>query len=105
MVRGTVLADGAPTKLDASLPADATMAQTLDAYRRALPAGTPFHVFLDQPPSEDTQIGAIAAAWGIKAVPETFIIDKMGRIRYYFDNSRDWNLSVARTCLRSIMDE
>lgn len=95
----------APNKLDPNLPADASMAQTLDAYRRALPEGTPFHVFLDEPASSDTQIGKIATSWGVAAVPESFIIDKEGRIRYYFDNSRDWNLSVAHTCLRSIIDE
>jgi thiol-disulfide isomerase/thioredoxin len=95
----------APDKLPADLPADASMSQMLDVYRRALPQGTPFHVFLDAPPSEDSQIGKIATAWGVHAVPESFVIDKVGRVRYYFANSRDWNLSVARTCLRSLMDE
>lgn len=95
----------ASSKLDPNFPADATMAQTLEAYRRALPEGTPFHVFLDPPASEDTQIGQIATQWGVAAVPESFVIDKHGRIRFYFDNLRDWNLGVAHTCLRSIIDE
>jgi thiol-disulfide isomerase/thioredoxin len=95
----------APAKLDAALPADPSLAQMLDNYKKALPEGTPFHVFLDPPQSDDSQIGQIAAQWGVRAVPESFIIDKAGRIRYYFDNSRDWNLSVAHTCLRSMMDE
>lgn len=94
-----------PGKIDPNLAPDADLAATLAAYKNALPEGTPFHVFLDEPPNEDTQIGKIAAAWGVAAVPESFIIDKNGRIRYYFDNSRDWNLSVAHTCLRSIIDE
>lgn len=95
----------APDRVDANLPADPSMQQMLDNYRRALPHGTPFHVFLDTPATEDTQIGAIASRWGVKAVPESFIIDRAGRIRFYFDNSRDWNLSVADTCLRSLMEE
>jgi peroxiredoxin len=101
----SLMASLAADKLDPNLPVDASMAQALDAYRRALPEGTPFHVFLDPPASEDTQIGKIASSWGVAAVPETFVIDKQGRIRFYFDNSRDWNLSVAHTCLRSIIDE
>jgi thiol-disulfide isomerase/thioredoxin len=95
----------APGKLDPAFPADASLAQTLDAYKKALPEGTPFHVFLDPPASEDTQIGQIASQWGVAAVPESFIIDKHGRIRFYFDNLRDWNFGIAHTCLRSIVDE
>ena len=101
----SLIASLAPDKLDPALPVDASMAQMLPAYQRALPAGTPFQVFLDTPPSDDTQIGAIAARWGVAAVPESFIIDKAGRIRFYYDNTRDWNLGVAHTCLRSIINE
>ncbi len=101
----SLMASLAPDKVDPNLPANASLAQMLPVYQRALPAGTPFKVYLDAPPSEDTQIGAIAARWGVAAVPESFIIDKAGRIRAYYDNSRDWNLGVARTCLRSIIDE
>jgi thiol-disulfide isomerase/thioredoxin len=101
----SLMASLAPSKLDPNLPTDASLAQTLDAYRKILPEGTPFHVFLDPPASEDTQIGQIATRWGVAAVPESFVIDKAGRVRFYFDNSRDWNLSVAHTCLRSIIDE
>lgn len=92
-------------KLDPNFPVDASMAQTLAEYKKTLPEGTPFHVFLDPPASEETQIGQIATQWGVAAVPESFVIDKQGRIRFYFDNLRDWNLSIAHTCLRSIVDE
>ncbi len=97
-----LMASLVPQKLDPSMSPDADVAA---AYRNLIPGGPAFKVFLDEPASEDTQIGKIATAWGVNAVPESFIIDKHGRIRYYFDNSRDWNLSVARTCLRSIIDE
>jgi thiol-disulfide isomerase/thioredoxin len=101
----SLMASLAADKLDPELPADASMAQMLEAYKKALPAGAPFQVFLDEPPNEDTQIGAIASSWGVGAVPESFLIDKAGRIRAYYVNSRDWNLGVARTCLRSIINE
>lgn len=100
-----LMASLAADKLDPALPTDASLAQMLAAYKKAMPAGTPFHVFLDEPASEDTQIGAIATAWGVGAVPESFLIDKAGRLRAYYVNSRDWNLGVARRCLRSVIDE
>lgn len=89
----------------ASLPAgDVTMQQALDLYRSALPDGVPFQVFLD-PPAGDGNIGAIAASWGIKAVPESALIGRDGKIRAYFVNKRDWQSPVAETCLRSVIDE
>jgi thiol-disulfide isomerase/thioredoxin len=76
----------------------------LDAYRRALPDGVPFKVFLD-PPKDDSPIGPITKSWGIKAVPESALIDRKGNIRAYFVNKRDWESPVAHTCLRSVIDE
>jgi thiol-disulfide isomerase/thioredoxin len=83
---------------------DVTMEQALGVYQQALPGGVPFKVFLD-PPAGDGNIGAIAAAWGIKAVPESALIDRNGVIRAYFVNKRDWQTPVAETCLRSVIDE
>ena len=80
------------------------MKAALDAYRQALPNGTAFKVFLD-PPTGDDNIGQIAASWGIKAVPESALIDRKGNIRAYFVNKRDWTSDVAETCLRSVIDE
>jgi peroxiredoxin len=72
--------------------------------QEALPNGSPFQVFLD-PPAGDDNLGQIATAWGIKAVPESFIVDRTGRIRHYFVNKRDWDSGVAETCLQSLIDE
>jgi thiol-disulfide isomerase/thioredoxin len=83
---------------------DVTMEQALGVYKQALPDGVPFKVFLD-PPEGEGNIGAIAASWGIKAVPESALIDRNGVIRAYFVNKRDWESPVAETCLRSVIDE
>ncbi|MBK9031587.1 MAG: TlpA family protein disulfide reductase [Myxococcales bacterium] len=76
-----------------------------DDVKKALPKGAPFQVMLDPPPDDDSNIGAIATAWGIKAVPESFVIDKQGRIRMYLINKRDWDASVTETCLQALIDE
>ncbi|RMH43229.1 MAG: TlpA family protein disulfide reductase [Deltaproteobacteria bacterium] len=69
------------------------------------PEGTPMTVLLDPPASEDEQIGKIARAYGVPALPETFVIDKQGYIRHYFVNKRDWKSDIAVTCLRSLIEE
>lgn len=80
------------------------LSKALALYKQALPNGVPFKVFLD-PPEGQGNIGAIAASWGITAVPESALIDRKGRIRAYFANKRDWESPVAQTCLRSVIDE
>jgi peroxiredoxin len=74
------------------------------AVGHALPHGAPYQVFLD-PPDEEGSIGPISQSWGTHAVPESFLIDRAGRIRMYFDNRRDWDSPVAETCIQSIIDE
>ena len=82
---------------------DWDLPKALATYAKALPAGVPFKVLLD-PPADDGNIGAITASWGIKAVPESALIDREGNIRAYFVNKRDWASPVAQTCLRSVID-
>jgi len=80
------------------------LAKALDLYAHGVPKGTSFQVLLDKP-AGDENIGQIAASWGIKAVPESALIDRQGNIRHYFVNKRDWQTPVAETCLRSVIDE
>jgi thiol-disulfide isomerase/thioredoxin len=80
------------------------LSEALAAYKQGVPDGTAFQVLLD-PPAGDDNIGQIAASWGIKAVPESALIDRQGNIRHYFVNKRDWQTPVAETCLRSVIDE
>lgn len=74
-----------------------------EGIRKKLAGGSATTVLLDPP--GDGAIGPVATAYGVSAVPESFIIDREGIARYYFGNRRDWRGTVARTCLRSILDE
>jgi thiol-disulfide isomerase/thioredoxin len=91
---------------DAATPAseEPPLPEVLAAYQQALPNGVPFQVFLDRP-AGDENIGQIARSWGIKAVPESALIDRDGNIRAYYANKRDWESSVAETCLQALIDE
>jgi thiol-disulfide isomerase/thioredoxin len=87
----------------AAVEGEPTMDKVSAAFRQALPNGAPFKVWLDEPDGEEN-IGKIAASWGIKAVPESALIDREGRIQAYFANKRDWQSPVAETCLRSVIE-
>lgn len=75
-----------------------------EALGGALPGGTPLEVLLD-PPEGGDNLGRIARAYGVGAVPESFLIDREGRVRQYFINKRTWSSSVAKTCIRAYLDE
>jgi thiol-disulfide isomerase/thioredoxin len=86
-----------------TLPEGASEVKVNEAFRKAMPNGTPFKLLID-PPDGDANIGKITASWGIKAVPESALIDRKGNIRAYFVNKRDWQSPVAQTCLRAVLD-
>lgn len=69
---------------------------------RKFPNGSPLTMLLDKP--KQGNLGEVAKRYGLTAVPETFVIDKHGQIRYHFINKRDWDSDVALTCLRALKD-
>lgn len=46
----------------------------------------------------------VALAYGTTKFPETYLIDKKGRVRFRFVNKRDWSSPAALTCIRSQLD-
>lgn len=74
--------------------------------RDFFPKGTNLTVLLDPPPggAEGTS-GALAARFGTDQLPEAYLIDKQGNIRYYFVNKRDWDSQAAMQCMRSLIEE
>ena len=75
-----------------------------EEIQKMFPNGPPFRVLLD-PPAEGDNIGRVARSFGVTAVPESFLIDRDGVVRNYYINKRNWSSSVAKTCLRSFIDE
>lgn len=74
-----------------------------ELIRERFPDGSSFQVLLD-PPAGDENLGQIAKSFGLTAVPESFVVDRDGRIRYYFINKREWDSGIAETCLRSVIE-
>ena len=72
------------------------------AIRRAAPPAS-LRILHDPPPAGGADLGAIATDYGTKAVPETYLVDRDGRLRYYFINTRDWTRPEAEACVRSLL--
>jgi peroxiredoxin len=73
--------------------------------REFFPHGTNLTVLLDPPVDDADRLGGVTKAWGVPALPETFLIDRDGYIRYYIVNVRDWDSGVSVQCMRSLVDE
>lgn len=69
-----------------------------DEIRRFFAQGTALTVLLD----EDWRV---AHEWGTEKLPETFLIDKQGRVRHYIVNKRDWAGPKAAACIESLLEE
>jgi peroxiredoxin len=76
-----------------------------DTINKKYPGGLDLDLLLDQTGEDEGEIGPVAKAWGIQAVPESFVVDRRGQITHYFINKRDWDSDVAVTCLRGLVDE
>ena len=72
--------------------------------RELLPGGTKMTLLLDTS-SGQGDVGDLPHRYGTEKFPETFLIDKQGRVRYYFINKREWDTERASQCLRSLIEE
>jgi peroxiredoxin len=78
--------------------------ESWDKVHEFFPQGTNLTVLLD-PPRQGQQVGPLAVRMGSEKLPETYLIDKQGNIRYYFVNKREWASPKAIRCIRSLLDE
>lgn len=72
--------------------------QDWNAIRSFFPQGTSMTILLDSPSLE------VAHRYGTAKLPETYLIDKDGNIRYYIVSERQiWHLDQVIECLESLM--
>ena len=67
------------------------------AVRNFFPNGTPLEILLDA--KRDTP-----RRYGTEKFPESFIIDKEGKVRYYVVSDRDWNQPSVAACIDSLIN-
>ncbi len=64
---------------------------------RVFPGGKHGMVLVQDPAKK------VATNYGTKLFPETYLIDRQGNLRFYFDNARDWGTPAARECVESLL--
>ena len=123
--RGRAAAEGGLHRLDRILSLNGAPIETPDDLDKALRLATnslalqvnrngvtktvnlsnaeKLRVLID-PPDDEGNLGAIAKGYGITAVPESFVVDRSGKIRHYFINKRNWGGDVAATCMQDLID-
>lgn len=84
-----------------AVASDENWAAVNDFFKGARTAMT---LLLD-PPNEAGSVAGIAQSWGTTKLPETYLIDKDGNIRYYFVSVRDWTSPKAVECMRALIAE
>jgi peroxiredoxin len=72
--------------------------------RSFFPNGTDMTVLLD-PPEGDDVIGKVTKKYGTERWPDTYIIDREGRVRYYYVNRRRWDSDNAVACVKTLLSE
>ncbi len=62
----------------------------------------------DKPGAEDKpagKVGALSQSYGTDKLPESYLIDRDGTIRYYVVNTRNWASQDAQRCIRKMVEE
>jgi peroxiredoxin len=64
---------------------------------RLFPEGSTGMVVLRDPDKK------VATLYGTTLFPETYLVDRRGNLRYYFNNAREWGTAAARACVESLL--
>jgi hypothetical protein len=78
---------------------------SIEDARAGAGASTAYRTILDRTDRTGCVLGPLTSAWGVHAVPESFLIDRAGNARFYFVNKRDWSSPDAIACVRSLLDD
>jgi hypothetical protein len=55
--------------------------------------------------SDASALGVLTRSWGVQYIPESFLLDRAGNVRFYFVNKRDWSSPEAAACVRALLDD
>ena len=79
--------------------------ETLADARAAVPASAGYTTVWDAAQGTCSPLGLNTTRWGVTAVPESFLVDRAGNVRFYFVNKRDWSSPEALACVRSLISD
>jgi len=52
-----------------------------------------------------SKVGALSMSYGTEKLPESYLIDRDGFLRYYIVNTRNWAAPEAQGCIRKLIAE
>lgn len=68
--------------------------------------GRALRILVDPPRAAGTDnVGALTRAWGIERLPETFLVDRKGIVRFHFEYVREWDSAQAIACVKALAAE
>lgn len=77
-----------------------------DQVRPFFPNGTNMTVFLDPTArDEGADLGELAKLYGTQRIPDTYLIDRQGNVRFYVMNARDWRHPKVLRCIDALIKE
>lgn len=80
----------------AMVSVDDTTKEVTELLKRSFPAASALPIVMD--PGKK-----IALTYGTEKFPESYLVDREGKIRYWFVNKRDWGTDEALQCIKSLM--
>lgn len=75
---------------------------TWDDVKRLIDPTSGLTVWLDRPKGAQYVLGDAAHAFGTTKLPETYLIDAEGLVRYWIVNARDWTSPEALACIQTL---
>ena len=78
---------------------------TWGPVRSFFPHGTGMTVLLDPPADDSDVMGSVAKSFGTEKWPDTYLIDREGKVRYYYVNKRRWDSENAVACINALLGE
>jgi len=73
-----------------------------DDVKKLIDPASGMSVWLDRPKGTEYVLGDAAHAFGTTKLPETYLIDAEGLVRYWVVNARDWTSPDALACIQSL---
>jgi peroxiredoxin len=95
-----------------AISSDPSWKEILDFFKAE---GTKMTVLCDPAPADQVQRpehdkaagkdGELSRQYGTERLPESYLIDRDGKIRYYVVNTRNWASPDAQRCIRRMIEE
>lgn len=70
----------------------------IDAFLAEMTPSLEFKIVLDE-------TGETAAAWGVRGIPVSYIIDRQGNLAYKAIGERDWSSPQIKSTLQTLIDQ